>query len=45
MFISPLWAQEPVVLPATNIQASRMSQDASYTTSQASTASKSEVPI
>ena len=45
MFTSPLWAQEAVVLPATDVQASRVSQDASYTTSHASTASKSDVPV
>ncbi|WP_408980386.1 TonB-dependent siderophore receptor [Pseudomonas sp. B21-048] len=44
MFASPLWAQ-PLELPATDIQASRVSQDTGYTTSQASTASKSNVPI
>ena len=44
MFASPLWAQ-PIELPTTDIQASRVSQDTSYTTSQASTASKSDVPI
>ena len=45
MFASPLWAQAPLELPTTDIQASRVSQDTSYTTSQASTASKSNVPI
>ncbi|WPN60467.1 TonB-dependent siderophore receptor [Pseudomonas sp. P9_31] len=45
MFVSPLWAQEAIELPSTDIQASRVSQDTSYTTSQASTASKSNVPI
>ncbi|QQX56860.1 TonB-dependent siderophore receptor [Pseudomonas chlororaphis] len=42
---SPLWAQEAVELPTTDIQADRLSQDTGYTTSQASTASKSNVPI
>ncbi|KMM95313.1 ligand-gated channel [Pseudomonas lini] len=45
MFASPLWAQQAIELPTTDIQASRVSQDTSYTTSQASTASKSNVPI
>lgn len=45
MFASPLWAQAPLELPTTDIQASRVSQDTSYTTSHASTASKSNVPI
>ncbi|SDA54806.1 iron complex outermembrane recepter protein [Pseudomonas sp. NFACC15-1] len=42
---SPLWAQDAVELPATDIQGSRVTQDEGYTTSQASTASKSDVPI
>lgn len=42
---SPLWAQDAVELPATAIQGSRVTQDEGYTTSQASTASKSDVPI
>lgn len=42
---SPSWAQVPLELPQTEIQASRVAQDAGYTSSQASTASKSEVPI
>lgn len=42
---SPLWAQEAVELPTTDIQAERLNQDTGYTTSQASTASKSNVPI
>lgn len=45
MFASPLCAQQALELPTTDIQASRVSQDTSYTTSQASTASKSNVPI
>ncbi|UQI33809.1 TonB-dependent receptor [Pseudomonas bijieensis] len=42
---SPLWAQDSLELPATDIQGSRVTQDEGYTTSQASTASKSDVPI
>ncbi|WPN66152.1 TonB-dependent siderophore receptor [Pseudomonas sp. P9_35] len=42
---SPLWAQDTLELPATDIQGSRVTQDEGYTTSQASTASKSDVPI
>ncbi|WP_024619083.1 TonB-dependent siderophore receptor [Pseudomonas kilonensis] len=42
---SPVWAQAVVELPATDIQGSRVTQDEGYTTSQASTASKSDVPI
>ncbi|MEX0162623.1 TonB-dependent siderophore receptor [Pseudomonas brassicacearum] len=42
---SPVWAQAAVELPATDIQGSRVTQDEGYTTSQASTASKSDVPI
>lgn len=42
---SPSWAQDAVELPATDIQGSRINQDEGYTTSQASTASKSDVPI
>ncbi|SEE68686.1 TonB-dependent siderophore receptor [Pseudomonas kilonensis] len=42
---SPLWAQDALELPATDIQGSRVTQDEGYTTSQASTASKSDVPI
>lgn len=42
---SPLQAQETLELPATDIQGSRVSQDEGYTASQASTASKSDVPI
>ncbi|CAH0322235.1 TonB-dependent siderophore receptor [Pseudomonas brassicacearum] len=42
---SPLWAQDALELPATDIQGIRVSQDEGYTTSQASTASKSDVPI
>ncbi|OPG73564.1 TonB-dependent siderophore receptor [Pseudomonas ogarae] len=42
---SPVWAQAAVELPATDIQGSRVTQEEGYTTSQASTASKSDVPI
>ncbi|SDY08750.1 TonB-dependent siderophore receptor [Pseudomonas sp. NFACC08-1] len=42
---SPVWAQAALELPATDIQGSRVTQDEGYTTSQASTASKSDVPI
>nr|WP_214512860.1 TonB-dependent siderophore receptor [Pseudomonas brassicacearum] len=42
---NPLWAQDALELPATDIQGSRVTQDEGYTTSQASTASKSDVPI
>ncbi len=42
---SPLWAQDALELPATDIQGSRVTQEEGYTTSQASTASKSDVPI
>jgi iron complex outermembrane receptor protein len=42
---SPLWAQEALQLPTTDIQGSRVTQDEGYTASQASTASKSDVPI
>ncbi len=42
---SPLWAQDALELPATAIQGSRVTQEEGYTTSQASTASKSDVPI
>ena len=41
----PLWAQDTLELPATDIQGSRTTQDEGYTASQASTASKSDVPI
>jgi iron complex outermembrane receptor protein len=42
---SPLWAQDILELPTTDIQGSRITQDEGYTASQASTASKSDVPI
>ncbi|MBC3345352.1 TonB-dependent siderophore receptor [Pseudomonas sp. SWRI196] len=42
---SPLWAQGTLELPTTDIQGSRITQDEGYTASQASTASKSDVPI
>ncbi|WP_371914737.1 TonB-dependent siderophore receptor [Pseudomonas sp. NFACC07-1] len=42
---SPVWAQAALELPATDIQGSRVTLDEGYTTSQASTASKSDVPI
>ncbi len=42
---SPVWAQDTLELPATDIQGSRITQDEGYTASQASTASKSDVPI
>ena len=42
---SPVWAQDTLELPATDIQGSRIIQDEGYTASQASTASKSDVPI
>jgi iron complex outermembrane recepter protein len=42
---SPVWAQGTLELPATDIQGSRITQDEGYTASQASTASKSDVPI
>lgn len=42
---SPLWAQDTLELPTTDIQGSRITQDEGYTASQASTASKSDVPI
>ncbi|NUT83843.1 TonB-dependent siderophore receptor [Pseudomonas brassicacearum] len=45
LMASPSWAQGTVELPATDIQGSRVNQDEGYTTSQASTASKSDVPI
>ncbi|TWC23139.1 MULTISPECIES: TonB-dependent siderophore receptor [unclassified Pseudomonas] len=42
---SPLWAQDVIELPTTDIQGSRVTQDEGYTASQASTASKNDVPI
>ncbi|WP_241775366.1 TonB-dependent siderophore receptor, partial [Pseudomonas corrugata] len=42
---NPLWAQDVLELPTTDIQGSRITQDEGYTASQASTASKSDVPI
>ena len=42
---SPLRAQDALELPSTNVQGTRIIQDEGYTTSQASTASKSDVPI
>jgi iron complex outermembrane receptor protein len=42
---SPLWAQDVLELPTTDIQGSRITQDEGYMASQASTASKSDVPI
>ncbi|MBO1540236.1 TonB-dependent siderophore receptor [Pseudomonas sp. OA65] len=42
---SPVRAQDTLELPTTNVQGSRIIQDEGYTTSQASTASKSDVPI
>ncbi|MCG6576180.1 TonB-dependent siderophore receptor [Pseudomonas sp. AF32] len=42
---SPLWAQDTLELPTTDIQGRRITQDEGYTASQASTASKSDVPI
>ncbi|SIS05069.1 TonB-dependent siderophore receptor [Pseudomonas sp. A214] len=42
---SPLWAQDILELPTTDIQGSRITQDEGYTASQASTASKSDVPL
>ncbi|MBV4552365.1 TonB-dependent siderophore receptor [Pseudomonas sp. SWRI102] len=42
---SPLRAQDTLELPTTDVQGSRIIQDEGYTASQASTASKSDVPI
>lgn len=45
LIASPLWAQDSLELPTTDIQGTRITQDEGYTASQASTASKSDVPI
>jgi iron complex outermembrane receptor protein len=42
---SPLKAQDTLELPTTDVQGSRIIQDEGYTATQASTASKSDVPI
>ncbi|MCE0460523.1 TonB-dependent siderophore receptor [Pseudomonas uvaldensis] len=45
LIASPLWAQDSLELPTTDIEGTRITQDEGYTASQASTASKSDVPI
>lgn len=45
LIASPLWAQDSLELPTTDIQGTRITQEEGYTASQASTASKSDVPI
>lgn len=45
LIASPLWAQDSLELPTTDVQGSRITQEEGYTASQASTASKSDVPI
>ncbi|MFL6611935.1 MAG: TonB-dependent receptor plug domain-containing protein, partial [Pseudomonas sp.] len=42
---SPVKAQDTLELPTTDVQGSRIIQDEGYTATQASTASKSDVPI